>query len=439
MMKKRTRLWTSVLTAAMMVAATAVMTGCSQENNSASDAVPMSESVHSEALFSGAEQINLALVLGARSNSWKPDLTLIDDELLQLCLNGGNLVVVVADGAPADNLSTITIPAPDAKKNDKGQEIEAQKNLQTIMQVLENRIAKTEEAAVLDAIAVAERNMSSFEGEKAIIVMDNGLSTAGRVEMSTLDDMNVMQIVSNISGQNNIPDLAGYKIRWYGLGQVCGSQQEQLTQTDLNLLEEFWDSILEQAGTDAVFVLSDYMHKEEILDAPSVTSVGVNVDDDVWETIAPPPTEPITTQISAEDHWVMYNDDVKFKKDSVELENADEAKKAIDAIVQNLKEYDQTEIMIIGTTAQWGNAESAETFSKGRAETIKSLFVEAEIAENRIHTAGAGYTSIFDELHVKGDIDDQGNQVEEIAKLNRAVHIMTIENRIAQYYLNQNE
>ena len=174
----------------------------------------------------------------------------------QLGWQGARLSTVLVDGSP--ELKTSVLIEPTSNQGDG--EIRAKqqsKQARTVYYCLvqnpnyayEGSIEAVEEADYIQGFSVAARSFdaTATASKKELIVVGNGIQTAGQVNFteSGIPQMSsISGLISQLKEQGALPDLSGATVNWIGLGVTDGSNQEKLNQQSLDALTAFWTAFI---------------------------------------------------------------------------------------------------------------------------------------------------------------------------------------------------
>ena len=348
------------------------------------------------------EPLHLSLVLGAHSNSPRPTLALVEEDIYHAVTSRGSLTVVNCDGAPY-LVDSVIIRPPKKKVTQAKQDSLDTKNTNALLTIARSTVAQTPEVDTLAALHLAARNLNDLSGEKQIIVMDSGLSTTGLLDFtsSTLE-ADPQEIAAYLAQNSALPDLSGISVRWTGLGDVM-APQDALTYKARENLTAIWKAILEASNASYVDILSASSglnsYSEE---APYVTPVSI------------PKAEPI----SFTKPIIFTEKELYFHPGSAQLRDPASAKQVLSPIVQYMAEHPDFCLLLAGTTAQAGSQEECVELSLRRAETVRTLLLESGVSAAQLHdeALGLGWDHSY---HIPDRKDGQLD--EEIAPLNRSV------------------
>ena len=415
-------------------------------------------------IFSGENPVALAIVYGIRANNKMPDLSCCDSELEILCNNGGVLTVVVPDGAPSENFRSWPISAVDAKLEENARKADIAERMRQIKTVIctdvetqEAVCAKTAEADTLGAVIVAARQLSdvSEDTERGMIILDNGIPTAGKMDLCSDDgkapaDANVPEYLEILKNMHNIPDLSGFSLSWYGFCQTA-QPQKPLTEKDRLALKEIWEGILTESK--AKFRISDKEFAAGSVPDTLPTVSVVPVSDDHIDVPVKVMDFTAETVAGAEETAVKMDANTMIKlrtefcsEDSKHFLNPAKAEADLRNLAEviNAPENADTDLVLIGMIATVKDSEDGGvSFSKERAETIKQKLVEFGVDASRLTTVGAGFNDSlrvnvgtedapeWQPLH-QYDLKPDGSLDEDIAPQNRAVYIVTTDSDVAK-------
>ena len=373
-------------------------------------------------------------ILGVNSNMPLPDTSLIsagrNNPYTYICKHGGAAQSIVVDVDPRDNIGDLKSVEPVDRADYTAANYNKLINNGTVYLetfLTEDKTPKCSETSPIDAIIAASEIIRPMNGQKYIAIFHSGIITKGYGSMTSLD-FDVDTAIDALAQSDAIPDLTGVKVEWYGMNNVCGSQ-ETPNEKNKNTLRKFWEAYFAKAG-------AEYQNMSEIYSVvnepdssfPNVRSVSVG------EIVS---IEELSCDTPADDFkGIEFPSDgsFAFKPDTAEFVDIAAAKNDIRPFAEYLRSPNAMEnVVLVGTTATVGDAESSVVLSKERAEAIKALIVEEGIDAGRIQAFGGGYT---DTDFVVNDLDNNNKLIEASAKLNRAVHAVSSTDTRVQKYLN---
>ena len=372
---------------------------------------------------------NVSVVWGRHSNTYKLNIQDVEEYIKAANESYGFVSLIELDGKP---FMLDSYDIPEFKSGLMGlseKNIEKKLNVyyQKIYQTLKECEPKEEEVDVMAAIKLAKTSLDAVEeGEKIIVINDSGVSTKGVVNFtdSILDNIDAEEVVRNLKETDSFIDLSGYKIVWYGLGNVA-APQEELSSHNVNVLKKIWESIFKAFGAEVEFVMTVPGNEIE-KDLPNVSTIDILA-----------PVNSISEKGFEKDKVIEFKEeDLKFKPESSELLiSYDKAVAQLTNIISYLKEKTEAQILICGTTASVGRQNEAVALSKDRCEMIKKIIVKNGVREKQISTIGLGFEK--HPFHIN-DIDKKGKLVEDKAKKNRSVFILHKDSNLAKKILEQN-
>lgn len=376
------------------------LTGCGSDSPAASSAI--------------------SLVLG--NHKYFPKINLRAESVYQKIYNAaysyGDCSIVVVDGNPYI-AGSYNITKPEANIDNAKRKQIAKRNSEQIISDGNNAYAKTAEIDTLSAIVCSSALLKASSAEvKEMLVYDSGFSTTGLLDFSSeqLIEVDPAMIVERLSELHALPELAGIKLVWTGLGEVC-DEQDELSSTYKYNLKNIWKEVIIASGGEVEFIdvpLSATPKAEEL---PSCKTIPIIQDTlELSGNIAKP---------------IKFGEDtIKFLGDQAVYVNAEDAKKALEPISAFLMENKNKRILIVGTTASAGKDASCLNLSLNRAETCKKTLIEMGVSDAQIETQGLGRTKCF--LRVN-DLDENGKLIEDLASQNRAVYIFDIDSSEADW------
>lgn len=382
------------------------MTGCSAGRHSAAkkENVPQS----------------LSMVLGV--HKFFPQIPMntetLSEKVYDSCYSYGDCSAVIVDGDPflACNYN---ITKPEKKIDQAKQNQLARNHTAQILSEASQTKAKTPEIDVLSALTLSAQTLKSCDSsQKHMLVFDSGLSTCDPLNFSqeNLIDAPADVVVEQLQEIHAIPDLAGIDITWIGIGITCGEGQQKPTSDYKYKLQTLWEAILTAGGASSViFDTSPLPNQEYDGDLPKCTAVPIVSGSLDLSEIS---TEQDIPEVMKFDE----NTSVKFQGDLSEFVDEQAAVEALAPIAEYLVQNPEVQICIAGMTATVrSQPDAGKELSLQRAKTCESVLLEKGVSADQLSCIGLGYTS--NPLRVQ-DTDAQGNLIEEMAQLNRAVFLI---------------
>lgn len=342
-----------------------------------------------------------------------PELSLSDklySRIYNGCYTYGDISAIVVDGDPFLDFN-YTIKAPDANIDSQKRKQLATGNTEQIMSDLSNLAGKTPEADLLSAIQLSADMLRSTESttEKTMVIYDSGLSTTGILNFAAqnLIEAPAESIVAQLKEIHEIPDLTDVHVLWLGCGEVCGEQQK-LSEDYKKKLETIWKEILIEGGaSNVVFQPSESSGEEPDKELPDCSTVPV-IEKPIVITGK---TMPEITKWDGESS-------VRFKGDLAEFVDVAAAKKDLRPAAEYLAANPTESVYIFGMTATITGGGSGIELAEARANACKDVMKEDGVNDKQMTVVGLG--QIDNPLRVE-DVDETGNQIEELAQKNRAV------------------
>lgn len=381
---------------------------------------------------------NVALIVSPTANEYKPDLDLAKSQIYDACYSYSTVTTTIDDGNPylitPMDLSNVK---HEANLSDNNKDRYATAYLQQYYQTIEEEaVAKTAEKDTIKAITLAVNSLSNCEGNKTIVLVDNGISTTGEMAFDNFN-IDVESTIENLDA-DTLPNMTGYTVIWYNMGRVTGNQEE-LSSQNLNNLRDIWEGILKKAGAVNVDIKLTASSNYELNsgDLPTVSAVEVGNPpnwiyyDDVKEELSNKTEgEKDTIMDSSLNSGISFDGDtIQFVADTCELLDYNATTETLTPIIQYMKNHPEFNLVVLGTTATVGTQESAISFSEGRAETIAKLLSNEGIPLDSITTIGLGYEHKF---HID-DLEEDGT-LNSNAEKNRAVILFSKDSsEIAEY------
>ena len=348
----------------------------------------------------GADPI--AVVMSIRSNqqtlnplSSTEIVSMIDAHM------GGTYFMISADGVPRLVSRVDTRPTA---KNDSAREYERQGFVQPILAAMLTP-ASTPETDLLKSLALAAGTLEGAHGDRTVLVIDSGVSTAGALAFQSTGllapNADVDAAVEHLRSAGALPDLTGVSIRWFGLGAVQ-DPQPVLDTAAISRLKDVWTKVITAAHGQVVF--ADYPMTEIARDdapaVPAVTPVPV----DAFELGQVPTVE-----------RSLPDTEVGFSPDTAEFRDPDAARTRIAAVAAQILQLGVTQVRTIGCTSSWGTPEHRQELSEARAAAVAELLKENGV--NVTSSIGLGYECPNQIV----DTESDGTPIEELMVVNRRV------------------
>lgn len=384
---------------------------------------------------SNEETSNTVYIVGRHANAQPPAIneSTIESSVKSAIDNNTLLSVIELDGNPTvekDNRFTFNL-----KKNVSStiKKKYVSKMTNKVIECFDNLTPKVSEVDILKAIEIAANELNSSDANtdyaKHIVVYSTGVQTTGLIDMTKFNILSsketVNEVVEQLSAKQALPNLEGITIDWYNLNQVSGEQKELTAKMESNN-EYLWGTLIAKAGGKVDF-------KSDNATADDRTNYDVGV------SVVPVTEDSLNVQEYNKDSSVVFTtDEIAFKSDSVEFVDEKQASQAVTKIINYMLYNKDYNLLLAASTATVPPQNKCESFSKKRAEAVKSLIIsrsDNQIDSSRITTIGMGYENPY---HVS-DTSENGSLIEEKAKQNRAVYAMNRDSTEAKQLIAQFE
>lgn len=329
---------------------------------------------------------------------------------------GNTLTVVEIDGDPYPVGKNITAEYDVGSSSDNKASRNKMYTQMAVKTVNNDAIPKTAEIDMLKALTVLSRSVNSLangseKATKRILLCANLLSTSGKINFvdSTLyfDLDNYIDYL-----ENELPDLNGINITWIVTGTE--GEQENLNNSDISKLEDFYRTLIEKAGGNVKFIEENNGGEIDKSGWPDVSAVDVRKD----------------SYKGSKNLDVTLDDTTLFKSDSTEWLNEEKATAKLESLV-NVINDSECNIVIAGSTAATDSSEEQHvTFSKKRADKVMDKLISLGADASKLKAVGIG-KSYNSRYRVK---DTDEFNTEENHKQNRVVFIVSEDTDKAQYF-----
>jgi len=349
---------------------------------------------------SGATSGSVAIIASNRSNQQRFNLlssehiiSAIDDHM------GGTFYVISTDGVPrlVASIDSTSTRQDDTEKEDY--------EVSVLAAMLTP--AETPESDMLSALSLAANSLAHASGDRTILVVDSGMSTAGAMAFQNTGLLephaDVDAMVERVRSAGALPDLTGVTVRWFGLGSV-EDPQPLLDTAAKSRLKNLWTKLITAANGEVVFDDTPMMKVtgDDLPTVPEVTPVPVGA----FELGAAPSLE-----------MSLPDTEVGFEADVDVLRNEEVAKSRIQEAAAQIRSSGVSEVRVTGCTSSWGTAEHRQDLSERRAEVVAGLLENNGVKVTSI--TGRGYEC----PHQVVDTNADGTPIEELMAVNRRVII----------------
>ena len=321
-----------------------------------------------------------------------------------------NVSLIVADGAPR----LISTQSLDLTNISESSQADAKvKRVMTsidgVAKCLTNgSIDTVDQPNFLAAIQLAGSKLSTAGDGSMLLVVGNGIQTSGDLKLQQglpKSEGETESLLNQLNSEGALDGslLSGVGIRWFGLGEVAGENQEPLSNQSMRILASLWQGILRLEGA-------------QIGDGDVEVGSLVNA---TLESDGVIQVEPIKSLASA-CTYVLPDDVLTFKDDLAEFKFPRKAKAVAQDIAISLAQdgcdFDLkvTGYVASGTTKEMFEKDPSrgEKLSEKRARSFRTLLIDAGV-KNKIVPIGGG--------HKIPDWDANGNPDEDLQIQNRMV------------------
>lgn len=286
---------------------------------------------------------------------------------------GSTVSVIIADGAPYQ-AGFLSFDQKESKNGHFWAQEQAQR-MESAIQML-GSAAVTPQTNPLAAIRLAARSLQSGTAEqKVLVVAHSGISTTGALSMQNLDLAALDQLLGQLSEQGYMADLQGVDVQWLYLGDTDGAQAD-LSPTQVQQLQDFWQSYLEECGAQSVTFHEDLPVHAANSAAPAVS-------------ILVPQATALTAPVA------LDSDQLGFAPDQWQLSNPDQAAAQLAPLAQALCASPDTRCILAGSTADTAGStlETSQRFSLQRAQQVQQVLCDLGVPADQLTALGLGNLS----------------------------------------------
>ena len=349
---------------------------------------------------SGATSGSVAIIASNRSNQQRFDL--LSSEQITSAINdhmGGTFYIISADGVPR---LVASIDSTSKARNSNARKKEPRKYELSVLAAMLTP-AETPESDMLSALSLAASSLAHASGDRTILVVDSGVSTAGAMAFQNTGLLephaDVDAMIERMRSAGTLPDLTGVTVRWFGLGSV-EEPQPLLDTAAKNRLKNLWTKLITAANGEVVFD-----------DAPMMKVTGEDL------PVTPVPVGAFELGAAPSLEMSLPDTEVGFEADVDVLRNEEVAKSRIQEAAAQIRSSGVSEVRVTGCTSSWGTAEHRQDLSERRAEVVAGLLENNGVKVTSI--TGRGYEC----PHQVVDTNADGTPIEELMAVNRRVII----------------
>jgi flagellar motor protein MotB len=309
----------------------------------------------------------IAFVVGGRNNMPRPQLVQQARGMLdEAVLSNDSLFIIGVSGRPQVLYSESIANRCDSKLACDATLASYRKGMG---ELLDKVAAKAPEADTLQAISLAARAVQGVanHGPKRIVVIDNGLQTAGAMQLQDPVIADPTTLTARLDAAGELPDLSGMQIVLTGLGAGAPPPQSATT-GQLAYLERFWKTILTAGGASTITI--DSTPLTNIPPAPDLPTVSV-VDLDTVQGC-----------------HRLTDAELGFRPDTATLQDEAAAKRILEPIAKQITARGTA--VTVAVTAAAPEADPANPLSTARAVRMLELLVELGTPRNLLTANGVG-------------------------------------------------
>lgn len=350
------------------------------------------------------EPEGIGIIYGARANSAILHPAVFEQFLPEAPAPGSVVSVVAVSGSAAgDVIAELTVnPSLDSRTRKENY----QSDLTLLSTLLQSYQAQSSEADLVAAIGATVRKLSHIEGNKTLIIADSMIATSGLLDFQKVSlNASPEDVAEALLNTGLLPDLSGYTVIVFGLGETVAPQAEL---QDRSNLEAIWRAVFEVSGTTNVTFRYDGMR--------------IQTADRDFLLVTPVPVTTQSIELGA-CSAALPESVVRFLPDQAVFVDPQAARNAISRVGQAISDC-PGQIEVIGTTSSAGTEQSRHSVSTQRAEAVRNeLATLLNISPTQISARGVGMN--FPEYIL--DRNNQGQLVPELAIQNRNVFIKVTE------------
>lgn len=314
-----------------------------------------------------------ALVIGYHKNAPQPAIVGSVNERLRTAITRGDNLVIISVTGSSKVVASDSMACP--YSNEPACRTFRNDIVRQIAGTVTKYPADREQADLIGALNLARDSLSSAKGPKQIIVIDNGLSTAGPLILKTFEDLdgNPDDLARQYAAKGILHSLAGYSLTFSGLGQTGDDQR--LPEPYPAKVQNLWKTMATSAGAQDVNLdLTPLPARPSSVSLPSVTVVG------------PPKKGP--TDVVCDSPQALRADQLGFVADEATIRNPKSAKALLTSLAQEMRKKTALTVVLTGTTAY--DDGGGRALSEARAAAVKEILVDLGVDDARILTQGVG-------------------------------------------------
>ena len=397
------------------------------------------------------KKTNVVIIAGIHSNSEKMNMC-SEEEIRKLFSDLGKVRVIVADGNPelavganqkyiGEYNEQYLAQSEEVKQDNKDiwERDYLPEQTQSFIEELKKLKPDDPEVNTLEAIFEAVNVLNGFsqkedeknKANKEIIIYDTGVCTSGGFSFTNsewadmlfcdkeLKDKRIQTMIESLKSQKLIPNLSDIKVTWYGIGKTA-KPQTKLEANHIDNLKRIWWSILKEAEAIPPNETGEYDYFFQVESQGRTNySQSVTVISNYKNKIETRQTK----KISAEK--------LGFRKESSKFISKEKAMSILKPYAKNILRFPNENILLVGTTADPKRQGGSVSLSKKRAEKVKKYLVKLGVPNTQMKILGWGARAPL--YNPREWVDN--SFIENVAKENRAVYLMSEKSEMAQELL----
>lgn len=346
---------------------------------------------------------NVVLVVGTHANMPRPVLTPAGGSptspeatcaLTHLLDVGGTLTVIGVDGDPQVTRQGFSSMSDEVRSDNHPARQRLMRNRWSELDQFLTLSAQSEGADLHRALELALRTTARTPEDSVVIVLDNGLSDRGVVDMtrpywSTAEPRDIAAAVAQ-NGED-LQQSPGTTVVLSGLGIAVTAPQPQLSTVQERTVTEIWTTLLLDAGAVVTVDPEQWSSREG-----NPTDLQTGIVEPYKEPVPDPPPPP-----EEEDKGpiVLKPGSLNFEPDEADPEITDGALAHLETFARTQRGDERTQIYVIGRTDSTPTTRWADNneLSQARADSVRDVLVDFGADPDRIVSVGQGYAACPDD------------------------------------------
>jgi hypothetical protein len=252
--------------------------------------------------------------------------------------------------------------------------------------------ATSPEADPLTAIGLAGRAVADSSGARQVVVYDSGLQTVAPLRFQDgLLGESPTSVVSFLRATDELPNLSGTSVTWYGLGQTR-APQTALTTAAFEQLQAIWTAILRASGVAALSI--------DVAPLPLASDPG---------NLPPVSLVPISPIGSSPELVVTLDPtSVDFVPNQAVYRDPAQADEVLAVVAREILAGGFHHVLLTGTTA----LPPGHALSLARAVRVAETLASDGVPSSSLTVRGVGtaFTGFFPDVNPDGSLNDAAAQ-----------------------------